>query len=111
MSFGGPSSYPAETARPFTVIWAIVAPPPPPPRIGLIEIFCLQSAVEHCVYSGSKSTTYLYANYSRFRLVAVPLKIHAEKYMVCLKTTNSIFQQSFYLRSVYKLRYAIEVGR
>ena len=33
MNFGGRSSYPAETARLFTVIRAIMAPPPP--RIGL----------------------------------------------------------------------------
>ena len=29
MNFGGRSSYPAETARPFTVVRAIMAPPPP----------------------------------------------------------------------------------
>ena len=34
MSFGGRSSYPAESARPFTVVRAIMAPPPS--RIGLI---------------------------------------------------------------------------
>ena len=34
-NFGGRSSYPAETARPFTVVRAIMAPPP---RIGLMKL-------------------------------------------------------------------------
>ena len=37
MNFGGRSSYPAETARRFTVVWAIMAPPLP--RTGLNEFW------------------------------------------------------------------------